>query len=161
MNEFMGNIISKTIGSVMECDVCPDGMRWGEVLKVLIELDIYQPISRGQTINLYGVSLWIPFTYKNLTRLCFRCGRISYDSTFYEKGGKKLNTRSKKFKVWLRADRKKSHIGSTGGAPSWNSPLKTSMSRDVETEASTEDEPRKGIENAKDIPSGDGMANKK
>lgn len=47
MNEFMENLIGKTIGLVMECDVYPNGTGWGKVLRSLIDLDIYQPISRG------------------------------------------------------------------------------------------------------------------
>lgn len=59
MIEKLGTEISKIIGQVKECDVRIDGTRWGKALRILIEIDITQPITRGRTINVQGVSHWI------------------------------------------------------------------------------------------------------
>lgn len=91
MNEFMENFIGSTFRLVMDYDVGADETGWEKSLHVLIEIDIHQLISRGQTINLSDYSSWIPFTYENLPHLCFRCGKISQDSSFCKKDGNKMN----------------------------------------------------------------------
>lgn len=91
MNEFMENFIDKTIGIEKECDVCANETGWGKVFRVLVELDLHQPILRGRTINLSRVASWIPLTCENLPRLCFRCDRIPHHSKFCDKGSHKLN----------------------------------------------------------------------
>lgn len=86
MSEKIGIDIGTIIGEVKECDVWDDGTRWGKALRVLTEFDITQPITSGCTINLYGVSSYLPLTYKNLSRLCFQCGKISHGLQYCEKG---------------------------------------------------------------------------
>lgn len=63
MGNFIGN---NTIGLVKTCDVQNDGSGWGTVLRVLIELDLYKPITRGKTLNVKGIKTWIPLTYEKL-----------------------------------------------------------------------------------------------
>lgn len=47
MNEVMVNDIGKTIEKVWECDVSGEnGMRWGKMLRVLVEINLFQPICR-------------------------------------------------------------------------------------------------------------------
>lgn len=107
MNKAKGNSIGKTIGTVMECDVNEEGIGWEKVIRILIEINIYQPIPRGQTINVFGVVSWIPLTFENLPRICLKWGKISNDSNFYEKGSQKMNTRLEQFGLWLGVDRNK------------------------------------------------------
>lgn len=52
MNEDMETFIGTTIGEVKRCDVQNDGMAWG---RVLIEIDLLKPITRGQTLNIKGL----------------------------------------------------------------------------------------------------------
>lgn len=71
MNEDMGTLIGNTIELVKGCDIQSDESKWGKVLRVLIELDLYKPISRGRTLNIKGVKTWVPLTYEKLPRICF------------------------------------------------------------------------------------------
>lgn len=45
-------------------------------MRVFVELKLNQAIPQGQSINFKGEKLWIPFTYKKLPRICFKCGQI-------------------------------------------------------------------------------------
>lgn len=97
MNEKLGLKIGKTIRQVKECVVRVNGIGWGKVFRILIKVDITQPITRGRTINVKGVSYWIPLTYENLPQLCFRYGKIMHELQLYEKDGLKLNYGSDQF----------------------------------------------------------------
>lgn len=65
-------------GNVLEFDVQPDGRAWRSTLRMLIKIDINAPLARGKTVNLHGLSTWVPITYEKLTRICFKCGRLSH-----------------------------------------------------------------------------------
>lgn len=54
MNKLKWTSIGNTIGTVMECDVTDDETGWGKAFWVLTEIDIYQPLPRGRTINIVG-----------------------------------------------------------------------------------------------------------
>lgn len=84
MNEDMGNLIGNTIGLVKECDIQNDGSRWDTIWRVLIELDLHKPISKGRTLNVQGIKTWVPLTYKKLSRIYFRCGRIIHKEGLYD-----------------------------------------------------------------------------
>lgn len=43
-----------------------------------MEVDLLKVLVRGRMISVKGKSLWIPFKYEKLTRICFDCGRISH-----------------------------------------------------------------------------------
>lgn len=105
MNEKFCIDIGNTIRQVKKCDVRLDGSGWGKVLRVLIGIDINQPITTGRTINVKGVSYWIPLTYENLPTLCFRCGKITHRPQLCEKGGSKLYDDIDQFGVWLRVEK--------------------------------------------------------
>lgn len=105
MNEVMAHQIGSTVGIVHDCDACDDGMGWEKYLRVLIELNLSLPITRGLTINVKGNILWILFNYENLPKLCFRYGKFSHDSKLCAKDVSKLNEGTDQFGVWLRVDR--------------------------------------------------------
>lgn len=84
MNREIDMFIGSTIGWNIKCDVQEDGLTWGKVLKIYIELDLRKPISMGRTLNLKGNKTWVPLTYKKLPRLCFYCGKIIHNMGFCE-----------------------------------------------------------------------------
>lgn len=77
MLEELKNEIGRTMGEVLECDVRSDGTGWGKALRV-IELNMTKPITRGRTLNMEENKLWIPFKYKKLPKLCFKCRVLSH-----------------------------------------------------------------------------------
>lgn len=85
-------------------------------MRIFIEIDITKPITRGCTINVKGVSHWIPLPNENLPRLCFRCGKITHGLQLCENGGLKFDDGSNQFRAWLRmAKGRKPARGRPGG----------------------------------------------
>lgn len=78
MNEKIGSQIGEMQGIMKACNVDVDGSSWGLVLRLYIEMDLQIPLARGYTINVRGNRLWVLFTYKKLSKLCFKCGRINH-----------------------------------------------------------------------------------
>lgn len=54
MNAIMGNHIGSMIRVVKDYNVNEDGSRWGITLRVLIEMKLKKPISRGRFLNVEG-----------------------------------------------------------------------------------------------------------
>lgn len=79
MNADVGMQIGKSIGTVVKCDIDEDGIAWGKVIHVCIELDLQHTITQGRTINIKGNRLWVPLTYEKLPRVCFRCKKLIHD----------------------------------------------------------------------------------
>lgn len=71
MTKDQGEQIGGTVGMVKDVDTQDDGSGWGSFLLVQINLDLTQPMTRGRMMMVKGKSLWIPFSYENLPRICF------------------------------------------------------------------------------------------
>lgn len=65
---FMNANIGKQISDTQ------DSIGWCIIIRVLIELDLQKPIARRRIINIQWNKSCVPFTYKKLPRLCFKCG---------------------------------------------------------------------------------------
>lgn len=60
------------------CDVKEDGFGWGKVLRLCIEMDVHKPLSQDRTIKCQGNRSWMLIKYEKLTKICFRCGKITH-----------------------------------------------------------------------------------
>lgn len=124
MNETIGREIGSTIGKVQDFDVQVDRTEWGKTLWVLIELDLYKPITKGQILNVDGSKPWVPLTYENLLRICFIWGKITHRSSRCEKEQTKFNDTIDQFGWWLRTNKgRKQQRGKQFGGPTSNDSL--------------------------------------
>ncbi|CAA0824475.1 Unknown protein [Striga hermonthica] len=51
----------------------------GNVVKILVALNVMEPIPRGTIIKLGDEEHWVEFRYENLLTFCFYCGRIGHN----------------------------------------------------------------------------------
>ncbi|XP_042974300.1 uncharacterized protein LOC122305841 [Carya illinoinensis] len=99
MNRQTGEVVGSSIGRVVEVDIREDDVGWGSFLRVRIECELKKVIARGRTVSLEGRSMWLPLTYENLPRLCFKCGRLVHHELGCDESG------GGQFGPWLRAKR--------------------------------------------------------
>lgn len=71
MNRFYGNLIRSSIGKVLDVNVKLDDTRWGNFLKVRIEVPLDKALASGRTITVKGESCWIPFKMKSFLGFAF------------------------------------------------------------------------------------------
>jgi hypothetical protein len=76
MNQATGRRIGESVGIVEAVDTGPDGIGWGESLRVKIVMELEKPLARGRMLKVQGKSMWIAFQYERLPRFCFNCGVI-------------------------------------------------------------------------------------
>lgn len=87
MNGSLGEQIEESIGKVIEVDTQEDGSRWGCNLRVRVECDLSKVVARGRMVNIQGKSMWVPFSYEKLPKLCFKCRRILHQPQGCSSGG--------------------------------------------------------------------------
>lgn len=104
MNKRLGEQIGETVGSVIQVDTSHDSLDGGRFLRVLVDIDIHKPVARGKTIKWQGESLWIPFRYKKLPKICFSYGCMVHGVEGCQSGfGHGVQPSSSQFGSWLRA----------------------------------------------------------
>lgn len=117
MTRQTGVLIGSSVGNVSEVDALEDDVRWGNYLRVKIDMDLRKVIARGRTVNLEGRKMWVPFAYEKLPKMCFKCGCILHGKMgCVGQGLKQSNTdeRDNQFGLWLRAS-SGNRRSSTGG----------------------------------------------
>ncbi|CAA0835202.1 Unknown protein [Striga hermonthica] len=70
--------IGKLIGKVLDVYIPVGASQQGNIIKVLVEVNLKEPLVRGAFIKLGGDSRWVDFKYENLQTFCFYCGLISH-----------------------------------------------------------------------------------
>lgn len=101
MNLCYGNIIGEKIGKVLEVDVDDDDTRWGEFLRIQVEVNLFKPLTRGRAMEYNGKKLQIPMKYEKLPRFYFHYGRIAHITKCNPTGAKKDQ---EQFDTWLRVE---------------------------------------------------------
>jgi hypothetical protein len=71
MSSEIGKKIDAFVGTVEVVDMNSKRIRWGEFLRVKIQVDITKLLPQGRKINIEGNSIWIKFQYKRLPKYCF------------------------------------------------------------------------------------------
>lgn len=82
---------------MLGCDVGEDGTGWGELLRVLIEIDLLKSIPRGRFITMKKTKCWIPLSFEKFPKICFTCSKIIHGSNCCEQNGHRFQ-----FGSWLR-----------------------------------------------------------
>ncbi|CAA0809094.1 Unknown protein, partial [Striga hermonthica] len=74
----LGLKMGRKIGKVIDVQAPGVGNSIGQTIKVLVELNVREPILRGTFIKLGAENTWIDFRYENLQTLCYYCGRLGH-----------------------------------------------------------------------------------
>ena len=67
MNKTNAEAIKQTLGRVEQVDTSPSGECYGKYIRVHVNLDIRQPLSRGQFVDMGNSEpLWISIQYEKM-----------------------------------------------------------------------------------------------
>lgn len=92
-NEYVGGLISNSVGRLKEVDVEEGDFACGEYMRISISLDITKPLLRRKKFTIgYLPPVWIRFSYKRLPDYCYKCEIIGHNH--------------RKCKTWNRGDEK-------------------------------------------------------
>jgi hypothetical protein len=105
MGREMGFKLGSTVGKVERVETDGNCNGWGEFLRVRAHVNLTKPIPRGRVLKLKNQSLWVPFKYERLPKLCLRCGVISHGEGGCSKEswkGKQEEGSEDEYGSWLR-----------------------------------------------------------
>ncbi|CAA0832541.1 Unknown protein [Striga hermonthica] len=103
---FNGVKIGKRIGNRLDVQIHEPGSQQGQVMKVLVELNVNEPILTGSFIRVGPESTWVDFRYENLQTFFFYCGCIGHDKkncALRSEGVNSNVSNKRQYGDWLRA----------------------------------------------------------
>ena len=75
-----GKIIGRVFNNVNEFIIANGkGGKDGKHLKILVEIDLNQPLLRGSTTKMNGIIKGIDFCYEKCPDFCYCCGLIGHN----------------------------------------------------------------------------------
>ncbi|XP_027184311.1 uncharacterized protein LOC113782635 [Coffea eugenioides] len=103
----VGRKIGGVFLSVKEVIIPNSGGKDGKHLKILVEIDIEQPLLRGTTVRMNGVMKWIEFRYEKCPDFCYCCGKLGHNEKNCNMKGNYLEKETQ-FGAWMRASNARS-----------------------------------------------------
>ncbi|CAA0841608.1 Unknown protein [Striga hermonthica] len=73
-----GYKIGKLFSKLHDVVVPGNGSSNGKVMKLLVDLQLNEPVLRGTHLKLGTDSTWVEFKYENIQNFCYYCGRIGH-----------------------------------------------------------------------------------
>ncbi|KAL3535091.1 hypothetical protein ACH5RR_003552 [Cinchona calisaya] len=102
-----GKSIGSVLGLVQDVIVPNIGSKEGRDMKILVKIDISQPLMRGTMVKLGSNSSRVDFKYKRCPDLCYKCGVIGHNEKIYREN-KETYTDIARFGSRLKANSVKS-----------------------------------------------------
>ena len=108
MNKTNVEAIGRTLARVEQVDNSPKGQCRRKYIKVLVKLDIHQPLSHGQFVDMGNSEpLWISIQYEKMPIFCYWRGLLNHDEkdckTWLDNDST-LNKDDQQYSLWLRAN---------------------------------------------------------
>lgn len=98
----------QTFLPVFKCYIYPEnGRKGGRLLKLLVKVELENPLIRGTKINLDDEVIWVEFRYEMLPTFCYYCGIIDYVEKFCDNKMeylRKERVREGEYGEWMRAN---------------------------------------------------------
>ncbi|CAA0816296.1 Unknown protein [Striga hermonthica] len=106
ITEDTGLKIGKLFANVKDVFVPDFGSITGRWIKILVQIDLNEPLLRGTKLKMGNDSIWVDFRYENLQSFCYYCGLIGHSEREcnWKKEDIKENKRNPgQFGDWLKA----------------------------------------------------------
>ena len=72
-------------------------------MKIIAEIDVLQPLSRGTLVKLEGVNAWVEFKYERCPDFCYNCGIIGHGDKSCTGGRSEgQSSREGQYGAWMR-----------------------------------------------------------
>ncbi|XP_027157976.1 uncharacterized protein LOC113759597 [Coffea eugenioides] len=78
LSKAVGKKVGTIFHEVKEVLIPQSGGKEGKHMKLLVLIDIKQPLLRGTTIQMNGVNKWLSFKYERCPDFCYSCGVIGH-----------------------------------------------------------------------------------
>ncbi|KAK6138784.1 hypothetical protein DH2020_027470 [Rehmannia glutinosa] len=101
-----GRKIGRKFGKIVDITIPDTGSTKGKHIKILVEINLVEPLMRGTKITLEEESYWVDFKYENLQTFCLYCGVIGHSERECLKRKEDLENNCFKdgqYGEWLRA----------------------------------------------------------
>lgn len=93
------------LGNILDILIPEVGGKENRHIKLLIEIDVTQPLMRGTTLRFKNQENWISFKYEHLPTFCFYCGCLGHNERICHLRGDDLGLnrlKESQFGPWLR-----------------------------------------------------------
>lgn len=102
----MGRKIGEIFLEVKEVIVLDGGGKEGNHLKLLMEMNLWEPLIRGTIVRMNWKDRWIEFRYERCPYFCYICGLIGHNQ---KSCGEKIENKNEKeedqYGWWLKSQR--------------------------------------------------------
>ena len=78
------------------------GSNEGKHVKILVKIDLTQPLIRGTTVKMNGIIKWIDFKYEKCSDFCYCCGIMGHSEKNCKVRGRPIDEEAQ-FGAWPRA----------------------------------------------------------
>lgn len=78
LSKDLGFWFCKILGKVVDVLIPEDGSKRGRHLKILVEINLENPLLRGAKLQLDGKTVWVEFRYEKLVFFCYYCGKVGH-----------------------------------------------------------------------------------
>lgn len=79
INKDVGRKIGEMFGKVHEVSIPANGGKEGTFLRILVDIDLTQPILRGTVMRMGGGKSWVEFRYERCPDFCYMCGLVGHN----------------------------------------------------------------------------------
>nr|XP_027124002.1 uncharacterized protein LOC113740657 [Coffea arabica] len=78
LSKAVGKKVGTIFNEVKDVLIPQTGGKEGKHMKLLVMIDIKQPLLRGTTVQIIGVNKWLAFKYEKCPNFCYSCGVIGH-----------------------------------------------------------------------------------
>ncbi|KAL3516820.1 hypothetical protein ACH5RR_023722 [Cinchona calisaya] len=100
----VGRKIGQVFHNVIDVKIPETGSKEGRHIKLLVEMDVNQPIVRGTTIKWNGKAKWLLLKYEKCLDFCYNCGLIGHvERNCYRQMNSSQENKELQYGGWLKA----------------------------------------------------------
>lgn len=104
-----GKKIGGVFLSVKEVIIPNGGSKGGKHIKILVEIDLTQPLLRGTMVKMNGIIKWVEFRYECCPDFCYCCGMMGHNENNCKDNGRNIQ-RETQYGAWMKASNPRSPV---------------------------------------------------